>query len=110
MLESSPYLGLGFQLAGAVLIYTGLGYLLDRWLGTSPRFLVAGAVVGMLAFFVQLVRVVRQMNSKTRKESVGKTYRDVDEGWNGEPERDEWKERWEDKDDWGADGGSKESA
>lgn len=62
---SGQYLGLGLQLAGSVLLYVGLGYFLDRWLDTSPWLLLTGSLVGMVAFFVQIVRVVREMNKDT---------------------------------------------
>ncbi|MFT4603469.1 MAG: F0F1-type ATP synthase assembly protein I [Rhodothermales bacterium] len=113
MLESSPYVGLGFQLAGAVLIYVGIGFFVDRWLDTSPWGLVTGAVVGMIAFFLQLVRVVRRMNAETHRGAGGKKYREFKESeWaDGPPERDEWKEKWKDDwdrdKDWGADRGGK---
>ncbi|MBO6574097.1 MAG: AtpZ/AtpI family protein [Rhodothermales bacterium] len=95
--DSSPYLGLGLQLAGAVLVYVAIGYLLDRWLDTSPWFLVAGAVVGMIAFFLQLVRVVRQMNAGSKTSGAGKSYRELDDAAWG---RDPWKEKWRDEDPW----------
>ena len=90
------------QLAGAVLVYVGIGYLLDWWLGTSPWFLIAGAVVGMVAFFVQLVRVVRQMNQAAPRKS-GRPYREWSEedAWDKpdawEREDREWK-KWPDED------------
>ena len=103
MLESSPYLGLGFQLAGAVLIYVGIGYLVDRWLDTAPWGLVGGAVVGMIAFFIQLGRVVRKMNAETQRDAGGRKYREFQESeWAEDaPETDAWKEEW--KDDWDRD-------
>jgi F0F1-type ATP synthase assembly protein I len=66
--ESSPYMGLGFQLAGAMLIYIFGGYLLDLWLDTSPWFLLAGSVVGMIAFFFQIYRLtIRLSKPKSEK-------------------------------------------
>ena len=60
-------MGLGLQLAGSVLLYVVIGYFADRWLGTQPWLLIAGAVVGMISFFVQLVRVVRRLNEDTAR-------------------------------------------
>jgi len=65
--QSGEYVGLGLQLAGSVLLYVGLGFWLDRWLDTSPWFLLGGALLGMVAFFVQIVRVVRRMNKETAR-------------------------------------------
>lgn len=95
--DSGPYLGLGFQLAGAVLIYTGVGFLVDRWFDTSPWGLVGGAVVGMVAFFVQLVRVVREMNKRTARTSGGKKYTDFDDSeWADDGASvDEWEDEWD---------------
>lgn len=67
--SAGPYLGLGFQLAGTVLFYVVLGYLADRWLGTEPWLLIAGAVLGMVAFFVELVRLVRRLNEESARQA-----------------------------------------
>jgi F0F1-type ATP synthase assembly protein I len=45
--------------------FVGVGYFLDRWLDTSPWLLTAGAVVGMVALFVQIFRVVADLNKQT---------------------------------------------
>jgi len=37
---------MGVELMAAILTWAGLGYLLDRWLGTDPWFLAIGALVG----------------------------------------------------------------
>ena len=60
--EMAPYLGLGATLAVTVLGGVGIGHWLDGKLGTRPAFVLAGAVVGMLAagyHFYRLVRVKR---------------------------------------------------
>lgn len=67
---AGPYMGLGLQLAGSVLFYVVAGYLADRWLGTEPWLLVAGAVIGMISFFVQLARVVRRLNKETARRAA----------------------------------------
>ena len=40
---------MGMELIAAVLLWTGLGYLLDRWLGTGPWLLVIGGIIGNAA-------------------------------------------------------------
>ncbi len=50
------------QLALSMAFFVGGGYLLDRWLDTAPWLLVAGAVLGMVAIFLQLFRVVAEVN------------------------------------------------
>ena len=64
--EAGPYLGLGMQLAFTMLFFVGLGYLVDRRLGTEPWFLIAGAMVGMTALFVQLFRVSAEMSAQAK--------------------------------------------
>lgn len=65
MRDASPYLGLGMQLALTMGFFVAGGYFLDQWLGTTPWLLLAGAVLGIVAFFVQLFRVVTELNKKT---------------------------------------------
>jgi F0F1-type ATP synthase assembly protein I len=50
-------LQLGWVVAFAVLIPLGLGLWLDRRLSTSPFFIFIGAIVGILASTVGVVRV-----------------------------------------------------
>lgn len=69
MREASPYMGLGMQLALSMVFFVGGGYLLDRWLDTSPWLLVAGAVLGMVAVFVNLFRLVAELNKKHKASS-----------------------------------------
>ena len=62
LMEASPYLGLGLQLAFAMVFFTGGGYLLDRWLGTLPWLTVVGAALGMVGVFYQIVRVSNELS------------------------------------------------
>ncbi len=66
---SSSFLTIGVQLAGSMLVYIFIGYLLDRWLDTTPWLLIVGAVVGMVAFFFQLFKLVKRLeaDAKSRK-------------------------------------------
>lgn len=65
--DASPYLGLGMQLAFAMAFFTIGGYLLDRWLATLPWLTVLGGILGMVAVFVQLVRVSKQVGSHSSR-------------------------------------------
>lgn len=60
-------MGIGVQLAGSMLLYVIAGYLLDRWLDTAPWFILAGSLVGMTAFFVQLARIAKRMNEESEE-------------------------------------------
>ena len=60
--DMAPYLGIGASLAVTVLLGVGVGYWLDGRLGTTPAFVLAGAVIGVLTagyHFYRLVRVKR---------------------------------------------------
>ena len=47
-----------YTLIGAVILLGGIGYALDRWLATSPWFLLAGLLVGLVVGFVELAKTV----------------------------------------------------
>ena len=51
----------GITLVAVVVTFCGLGYLLDRWLGTDPWLLIAGIVLGSAAGLFEFVR----LSSKT---------------------------------------------
>ena len=46
----------GFSLFAAVLAGLIVGWLLDRWLGTSPWLLITGIILGAAAGFYELIR------------------------------------------------------
>lgn len=48
-------------LVASVVSFCGLGYLLDRWLGTDPWLLIVGIVLGSAAGLYEFVR----LSSKT---------------------------------------------
>ncbi|TMC50065.1 MAG: hypothetical protein E6J20_17590 [Chloroflexi bacterium] len=50
--------GIGLQLAASVLVGLGLGYLADRVFHTSPWFLLAGLLLGVVAGGYSVVRMV----------------------------------------------------
>ena len=45
-----------YTLVGGVLVLGGLGYLVDKWQGTSPWFLLGGLLLGIVVGFYQLVK------------------------------------------------------
>jgi F0F1-type ATP synthase assembly protein I len=46
------YVSLGISFAGGIVLFMGLGFLLDRWLHLSPLFTLAGTVVGAVVSFL----------------------------------------------------------
>jgi ATP synthase protein I len=54
-------LNVGLIFPAAIAVGYGLGYLLDRWLGTGPWMVVAFSVAGAAAAFVNLFRVVSRI-------------------------------------------------
>jgi F0F1-type ATP synthase assembly protein I len=55
--RSGAAAGASYTLVGALLLLGGLGYAIDRWRDTSPWFLLAGLLLGMLVGFYELVKV-----------------------------------------------------
>lgn len=51
----------GITLVAAVVSFCGLGWLLDKWLGTEPWLLIAGIILGSAAGLFEFVR----LSSKT---------------------------------------------
>jgi len=50
-----------FTLFASVAVMTGFGWLLDRWIGTSPWLLVAGIILGAIAGFYQFIRLTSKL-------------------------------------------------
>ena len=51
----------GITLVALVVTFCGLGYFLDKWLGTDPWLLIAGIVLGSAAGLFEFIR----LSSKT---------------------------------------------
>ena len=56
--RAGPAAAASYTLIGAIMLLGGIGYALDRWLGSAPWFLVAGLVVGILVGFYELAMTV----------------------------------------------------
>jgi ATP synthase protein I len=50
-----------FTLFSTVAVLLGAGYLLDRWLGSSPWGIVGGIVLGSIVGFYQFVRITSKI-------------------------------------------------
>jgi ATP synthase protein I len=51
----------GLVLFTSVISLCGVGWLLDRWLGTKPWLLVTGVVLGAVAGFYQFIRLTSKL-------------------------------------------------
>lgn len=52
----------GLNLFASVIALTGVGWALDRWLGTAPWLLVTGVVLGAVVGFYQFVRITSKLS------------------------------------------------
>lgn len=50
-----------FSLVTAVIVLLGVGWALDRWLGTTPWLLVGGIVLGSVVGFYQFIRIISKI-------------------------------------------------
>ncbi len=60
MAAAAEFLTLGLTAAVTLLACGAAGYFLDRWLGTSPIFLLVGVVLGLAAAVAMTVARVRR--------------------------------------------------
>ncbi len=56
--RAGPAATASYTLIGAILLLGGAGWLADRWQGTSPWFLLAGLLVGLVVGFYALAKAV----------------------------------------------------
>jgi F0F1-type ATP synthase assembly protein I len=56
--RAGPSAVASYTLIGAIFMLGGIGFLIDRWRGTSPWFLLAGLALGLIVGFYQLAKTV----------------------------------------------------
>ena len=56
--KSGPAAVGSYTLIGAIILLGGIGYGLDAWRGTSPWFLFAGLLLGLIVGFYELSKAV----------------------------------------------------
>ena len=56
--RAGPVAAASYTLIGAIVLLGGIGYAVDRWLGTSPWFLLAGLLLGIIVGFYELAKAV----------------------------------------------------
>ncbi|MCZ6527170.1 MAG: AtpZ/AtpI family protein [Candidatus Dadabacteria bacterium] len=61
---------MGFELGFSVIAGIVLGQYVDKWLETeTPWFTIIGLIVGMVAGFSLLLRMIKKVNGRKGKES-----------------------------------------
>jgi F0F1-type ATP synthase assembly protein I len=56
--RAGPAAGASYTLIGAIVLLGGIGYALDAWQGTTPWFLLAGLLLGLVVGFYELAKTV----------------------------------------------------
>ena len=56
--RAGPAAAAGYTLLAALLVLGGIGYALDAWRGTSPWFLLAGLLLGIVVGFTELAKIM----------------------------------------------------
>lgn len=71
--EAYELAALGFTFGAAVVVFTGIGWLLDRWLRTIPLFTIVATLVGaVLGFLSVYFRIRRSTESSPKREKRGR--------------------------------------
>ncbi|MGD9538485.1 MAG: AtpZ/AtpI family protein [Alphaproteobacteria bacterium] len=61
-------LSLAIEMAAALAVGFGIGWYLDRWLGTKPWLLVVFLIIGLAAGVRNVMRVIARINAETERE------------------------------------------
>ena len=56
--RAGPVAAAAYTLVGSIILLGGIGYAVDRWQGTSPWFLLAGLMLGLVIGFYELAKTV----------------------------------------------------
>ena len=61
-------LRIAVELVAAIAVGTGIGIVLDRWLGTSPLMLIVFFLIGTAAGFLNVYRTAQELDRRRREE------------------------------------------
>ena len=61
-------LRIAVELVAAIAVGTGIGIVLDRWLGTSPLLLIVFFLIGTAAGFLNVYRTAQELDRRRREE------------------------------------------
>ncbi|MBA3378312.1 MAG: AtpZ/AtpI family protein [Chloroflexia bacterium] len=65
--------GLGISVVVSLIVFIGLGILIDQWLDRSPVFTLIGVGVGLIGAGYQLYELVLVSDRKRRNGPIGRT-------------------------------------
>jgi len=66
--EGYKYVSLGLTFAGGIILFMGIGFLLDRWLGWMPVLTVAGTLLGAVLSFLNVYWKLQADEAEYRQE------------------------------------------
>ena len=66
--EAARAMSLAFEFAGAVFLFWGAGWLVDRWLGTDPWVQLGGGVIGWIGGILHVYYATRATPARTSDE------------------------------------------
>ncbi len=55
--DLGPYMGMGMQLAAAMVVFGAVGWYADKAWGTTPWLMVVGLVAGAVGGMINLIRI-----------------------------------------------------
>jgi F0F1-type ATP synthase assembly protein I len=75
--NAADNLGRGMDFALVTLVFLGIGYVLDRWLGTRPLFMIGLVVFAMVGQFVRMWfeydAAMRELEAERREGASART-------------------------------------
>jgi F0F1-type ATP synthase assembly protein I len=66
--EGYKYVSLGLTFAGGIILFLALGFGLDRWLGTTPVFILIGTFLGTILSFLSVYRKLQEEERLRREQ------------------------------------------
>jgi len=65
--EGYKYVSLGLTFAGGIIFFLGVGFGLDRLLGTTPIFILVGTFLGTVLSFLSVYRKLQEEERRRRE-------------------------------------------
>lgn len=62
--QSGPAMGASYTLIGSVILLGAIGYFIDKWQSTSPIFLLAGLLIGIVVGFYEIAKTIWAKSNK----------------------------------------------